>query len=90
MQPTLFDTVPIEEQIEKLLPEFVRIALDLKKRGFKRYSADGIGHLLRYFTAVNGGGTFKINNNTISTLARRAMQEYAELDGFFETRRLKS
>jgi len=71
--------------------EFVRIALDLRRRGFERYSADGIGHVLRFHRAMRGDeGGFKLNNDLVSRMAREAMEEHEVLAGFFELRKLKA
>lgn len=72
-------------------PEFVKIALDLKESGIERYSSDAVCHVIRYFRATRSRNDgFKINNNMTSRLARKAMAEYPELAGFFETRTLKT
>lgn len=71
-------------------PAFVRIALEMRRRGRERYSADGIGHVLRWENLVAGrADDFKVNNNYIAMLARKAMDENPELSGFFETRRMR-
>lgn len=107
MQPGLFDGLPteengrrlsLEERFARLLercpdlyPQFVRIALDLRRRGHPRYSADGVGHVLRWHRAVaRESNDWKINNNYIALLARKAMAECEELAGFFELRRRRS
>lgn len=100
-QGTLFDERErtIRERYERwrgehpdVYQEFVRIALDLRRRGFERYSADGIGHVLRWFVATSGKDDegWKINNCFISRMAREAMDNHQELRTFFEVRRLKS
>jgi hypothetical protein len=89
----------IQERFERFLQlhpdvyeQFVEIAMQLKRRDLKRYSADGIGHVLRYHrvTSTVGAADFKVNNIFISRMARRAMEERPELLGFFELRELKS
>lgn len=66
---------------------FISTALSMRRRGYKHYSADGIGHILRWQSAVREEGPFKINNNNISALSRRAMDRCPELAGFFRTRK---
>jgi len=74
-------------QKRELEEAFISTALSMRRRGYKHYSADGIGHILRWQSAVREEGPFKINNNNISTLARRAMERCPELSGFFRTRK---
>ena len=97
-QATLFDSGSHErfaafmEACPDVYPAFVRVALSLRERGFKRYSADGVAHVVRWQVATSGhdASGFKINNNVISLMARKAMREHVQLDGFFETRQLRS
>ena len=73
-------------------PMFVRIARDLRARGHEHYSADGIMHVIRWHRATSGTDAegFKLNNVFSSRLARKAMEDYEDLRGFFETRELKA
>jgi hypothetical protein len=98
-QPTLFDTPAAQERFEAFLvacpdvyPAFVRLALEMKRKGRERHSADGLGHILRWQMFISGAGVddYKFNNNYISAMARKAMAENPELDGFFEIRKLKN
>ena len=78
------------EQNPNVYPQFLKIALEMKSKGFKRYSAKAILEVVRYFTSVaENGGKFKVNNNTTPMLARQAMKDRPELNGFFELRRSK-
>ena len=66
---------------------FVELALMMRRRGRKRWSARGIIHVLRWNTAIaDKDKVFKINNNNSKLWAERAMREYPELAGFFNTR----
>ena len=78
------------EQHPAVYPKFIEIALETKRKGFKRYSSKAIIEVVRYFTSVTENGTkFKINNNITSLFARQAQKDYPELNGFFELRRSK-
>ncbi len=69
-----------------------RMALDLKRRGFRRYSSDALMHALRWHAAIQLGPTdvYKFNDHFTSRFARLLMSDEPELAGFFETRRLRS
>lgn len=68
--------------------EFVRYARLLKSRGRDHYSADAICHVIRFHRITSGKDSsgFKVNNNYTALLARKAMAECPDLDGFFVTR----
>ena len=52
------------EQNPTVYPRFLKIAIEMHSKGFKRYSAKAILEAVRYFTSVaENGGKFKINNN---------------------------
>jgi hypothetical protein len=89
----------IDEQFKKMLSErpdvyteFVQLALKAKRSGRKRFGAKSIAEILRWNRMVerNESDDFAINNIFTSRLARKAMEDYPELAGFFETRELKS
>ena len=66
---------------------FERLALDLLKRGFDRYSADAILHQIRWqMHMMRGNLTFKINDHWSAPLARWFMARHPKADGFFELR----
>lgn len=68
---------------------FVELALRTKQNSRKRrWSADAIFHVLRWETAMRqqGDTEFKLNNNYTAPVARLAMAENPELDGFFQLR----
>jgi hypothetical protein len=89
----------IDEQFKKMLSErpdvyseFVALALKAKRSGRKRFGAKSIAEILRWNRMVERkeDEEFAINNIFTSRLARKAMEDYPELAGFFETRELKS
>ncbi len=90
----------IDERFQRMMakrPEiyqqFVRWALQLRQRGFRRYSADAIMHVIRFHTHLSQkpGEDFKISNDLVSRYARQAVMEYPEqLTGFFQLRELKT
>lgn len=102
-QPGLFDAHPsdrtITERFEawlaarpEMLPAFVRVARQLRQAGHDRYSADGIFHILRWERIAEGKDAdgWTVNNVFSSRMARLVMERHKDLEGFFETRRLKS
>jgi hypothetical protein len=72
--------------------EFVKIALELRRRGHERYSADAILHVIRWHRDMDGRDVekWKLNDHYTRCMSRRAMAEKPELEGFFETRKLLS
>ena len=70
---------------------FMRLAIGLRRRGFKHFGAKAIVERLRFHYALKLGpddGDYRINNNYTAYLARWAMMRNPELQDFFETRRL--
>jgi hypothetical protein len=69
---------------------FRSIALTLWQRGVKRYGAKAIAEIVRYERVVQGvdADGFKLNNNHVSRMARRAIEDCPELATFFELRQL--
>ena len=66
---------------------FVNKSLALHHAGRSKYSARTICESIRWEQDIKtAGDAFKINNNFIPRLARKAMEEYQELKGFFEVR----
>lgn len=70
----------------------VRLAFELKARGFRRYGLKSLFERVRWHFQVDLdlGEDWKINNNYSSRYARKLMAEFPELDGFFELRELKA
>jgi hypothetical protein len=67
--------------------KFESFALEIADKGFKRYSADAIGHRIRWHEHVERGNrTFKINDHWIKPMAAWFLARHPELPGFFELR----
>lgn len=65
----------------------VKIAFELKRRGFKRAGMKMIFERLRWLWAMQTQGEdYKLNNNYTAFYARKVMREHQELEGFFKTR----
>ena len=77
----------VKQKHPRLLPHLARLALELKHRGHPRYSMDGLFHILRWETGQTTGDLgLKINNNYTAFAARDLMEQYPELEGFFQLR----
>jgi len=84
----------IEAQYEEFHAEhpevfewLVDMARKAKARGHGRYGIAGLFESLRWHRMIEKGDReFKLNNNLRAIYARRIMEAYPELDGFFETR----
>jgi hypothetical protein len=69
----------------------VRFALEVKDRGFSRYSIDAIIQRVRWHVTIETKSSdFKLNDHFTSRYARLIMSRVPELDGFFEVRELKA
>ena len=67
--------------------QFETFALDIAARGFKRYSADAIGHRIRWHQQVERGNRdFKVNDHWIRPMAVWFLARHPELPEFFELR----
>lgn len=65
------------------------LALQLKRRGLRKYGMKGLFEVLRWQHAMytdDPASDFKLNNNYTSFYARLLMEREPELDGFFEVR----
>ena len=98
----LFDRRPskptLEERFAHFMAEnphvfdtFCRVALEMIGRGVKRYSADGIGHVLRW-DAIQGvrGEEYRINNSYVRFFAERFVERYPQHADFFERRKRRA
>jgi hypothetical protein len=85
IQPDLFD---FPDGVPRDVCElFETLALRLRVRGFRRYSARAILHQIRWHHHVDRGDRgFKANNNWTPGMARWFMERHPEMDGFFELR----
>lgn len=101
--PTLVDveidrTLTLREQFEAwhtanpaVYDAIVRIARDLRARGFERCSIALIYERLRWLHAIaTRGDWYRLNQNWRSFYARLVMQREPDLAGFFEIRRLRA
>jgi hypothetical protein len=70
----------------------VKLAFDLKTRGFRRYGLKSLFERVRWHFQIDLdlGEEWKLNNNYTSRYARKLMAEFPELEGFFEVRELKA
>ena len=66
----------------------VDLAHELKRKGRKHYSINGLFEVLRWQRAINANDPWgwKINNSYRAFYARKIMRDYPELKGFFELR----
>lgn len=66
---------------------FDHLAVQIKARGFTRYSADAILHRIRWHYQIERGQrAFKCNDHWTAPLSRWCMRKHPELKRFFETR----
>lgn len=66
------------------------LALELKRRGVRKYSIKGLFEVLRWEHALETkGDTFKLNDHYTAWYARALMKNEPELKEFFNTRRGK-
>ena len=71
-----------------LLPSLARLARELRQAGHKRYSMDGLFHILRWETRASTEDLgLKINNNYTAFASRDVMKLYPDLEGFFKLRK---
>lgn len=78
---------PVDSVPKDVLDLFEKLALQVRKGGIKRYSADAIIHRIRWEMNVERGiHDFKCNNNWTAPLARWFLKRHPECDGFFELR----
>lgn len=102
--PTLFDSVDVVQKPQSAEEQFAAfrrrnpwflswvatIAFEQKSRGNRRGSMKAIFEQLRSQIPDNYGTRYRLNNNATAIAARLVMEQYPELDGFFETRARKS
>ncbi len=58
--------------------------------GRDRFSARAVFQRMRWETEIDGGGTFKVNNNWCAFYSRKFMQMYPEYEGFFQIRQRRN
>lgn len=82
---------PPDDPLSGIPPEvialFEKLALDIARAGFKRYSARAILHRIRWHYHIEKGDRdFTCNNNWTPGMARWFMNKNPFLGEFFETR----
>lgn len=66
---------------------FEAYAVEIAGRGFSKYSADAIGHRIRWHEQVERGNRdFKVNDHWIRPMAVWFLARHPELPEFFELR----
>lgn len=74
--------------VARLLAE---MALDLRRAGRTHYGMKALVEVLRFqYNVRTVGDVFKLNNNYTAHYARLLMEQYPELEGFFETRQIRA
>jgi len=97
---TLFD-IPVKPEIQtafeqfdeenpQVYEQFCELVDELITYGHKRYSADGILHIVRYSKTKTNGVPFKINNDFTAYYARKFINLNPDKAYFFETRKSKA
>ncbi len=81
----------VKDEQPHLLPRMAELAREARRRGFERWSADALFHVLRWETGLSTGGELglKVNNNHTALASRDLMAQYPDLDGFFQIRERK-
>lgn len=77
----------------EVMDRFIQVAFELIKNGHKRYSSDGILHVIRYDlnkSRPNTNDQFVINNSWSAYMARYFIHLYPQHKDFFELRELKN
>jgi len=75
----------------EVLVQLVAFTFEVYRKGFQHYGIRTIWERMRWHFQIDKdqGEEFKLNDHYVSRYARRIMQDYPELDGFFEIRRLR-
>ena len=70
-----------------ILREIVRVCLNVKRAGRRRWSVNAAFEIVRYNAELTTDHrTYKLNNNHRAVYARWIMRDVPELAGFFQTR----
>jgi len=72
--------------------KLLQLASQAKTTGLTKYGIKAIWELIRWHFQIESGmgEDFKLNNDYSSRYARLAVQDYPDLRGFFELRRLRT
>jgi len=74
-------------QNPQVYDELVKLALQIKARGYRKYSIKGLYEVLRFNVAMKTTGVdYKLNNNYTAGYARMIMENEPDLRGFFDLR----
>lgn len=95
IDPDYHDGMSIEERFQAfheanphVYHALRKMALDLRRRGFRRYGIKALFEVLRFNHAIQtNGDAYKLNNNYTALYARLLMEREPHLRGFFETRK---
>lgn len=88
-QPTLFPLPSMPDDIPSDVCQlFEKLALEIARRGYERYSADAILHRIRWeYQIERGNREFVLNDHWTAPLARWFLKAHPELPKFFALRR---
>jgi len=78
-----------DERNPQIYEMFKRFTMEAVRRGRTRFSAEAVINRIRWETMISGDDEFKINNNIKPYYSRKFMNEFPELDGFFQVRKSK-
>ena len=68
----------------KIMEYFIRFADEVRRKGFRKYSANAIFERIRWHVSIETtDGEFKISNNHRAYYARRLMAIDGRFEGFF-------
>jgi hypothetical protein len=98
IRPTLVKGASLQESFEAfhranpaVYAALKRMALDMRRKGVRRYGIGGLFELMRWQYALQTqGDEYRLNNNYRSRYARLLMDDVGELRNFFEVRELQS
>lgn len=81
----------VKQQQPELLDRCYALCKRAQARGFKRWSADAMFHVLRFETGISTDDKtgLKINNDYTAFIARDLMDQNPDLNGFFQLREQK-
>ena len=65
---------------------FKKFTFEAVNSGRIKFSARTIYERMRWYTEIDSGGTYKVNNNWVPFYARKFMDCYPEHNTLFETR----
>jgi hypothetical protein len=78
-----------DDENPQIWEAFKKFSFQAKAKGFKNYGTSGIFEIIRWHTAIESKGEYKISNNYKPDYGRKMMRLYPEFKGFFRTKELK-